>query len=110
MVTELAIRFVAGALVVTLFAVLGDVLKPKSFAGIFGAAPSVALVTFVKDGPGDATIEGRSMMLGAAAMVVYCLVLAVWLKRPGLGAPIKAILAWGVWLVVALSLYGVLLA
>ena len=30
---------------VSLFAVAGDVLRPKSFAGLFGAAPSVALAT-----------------------------------------------------------------
>ena len=29
----------------SLFAILGDPLKPKSFAGLFGAAPSVALAT-----------------------------------------------------------------
>jgi Protein of unknown function (DUF3147) len=40
------VRFVAGGLIVSLFAVLGDVLRPKSFAGLFGAAPSVALATF----------------------------------------------------------------
>jgi hypothetical protein len=40
---ELAFRFIVGGLVVSLFAVLGDVFKPKSFAGLFGAAPSVAM-------------------------------------------------------------------
>jgi hypothetical protein len=34
-----------GGVVVSLFAILGDTLKPKSFAGLFGAAPSVALAT-----------------------------------------------------------------
>lgn len=37
------IRFLIGAVAVSIFAVLGDLLKPKSFAGLFGAAPSVAL-------------------------------------------------------------------
>jgi hypothetical protein len=36
---EYVIRFLAGGLVVSLFAVAGDVLRPKSFAGLFGAAP-----------------------------------------------------------------------
>jgi hypothetical protein len=40
---ELFIRFVVGGTVVSFFAVLGDLLKPKSFAGLLGAAPSVAL-------------------------------------------------------------------
>ena len=39
------IRFLVGGVVVSLFAVLGDVLRPKSFARLFGAAPSVALAT-----------------------------------------------------------------
>ena len=41
---QLVLRFVVGGLVVSLFTVIGDVLKPKSFAGLFGAAPSVALL------------------------------------------------------------------
>ena len=42
---ELVIRFLVGGLVVSLFAVLGEVFRPKSFAGLFGAAPSIALAT-----------------------------------------------------------------
>ena len=41
MLPELAIRFVLGGLIVSAFAVIGDILHPKSFAGIFGAAPIV---------------------------------------------------------------------
>jgi hypothetical protein len=40
--TEYVIRFLVGGAVVS---VLGDLLRPKSFAGLFGAAPSVALAT-----------------------------------------------------------------
>lgn len=43
--TEYVIRFLVGGVVVSAFAMLGDVLRPKSFAGLFGAAPSVALST-----------------------------------------------------------------
>ena len=39
------VRFLIGGIVVSLFATLGDVLRPKSFAGLFGAAPSIALAT-----------------------------------------------------------------
>lgn len=42
---ELALRLFIGGAVVSAFAVLGDMLKPKSFAGLFGAAPSVALAS-----------------------------------------------------------------
>jgi hypothetical protein len=51
---QIAIRFLVGGLVVSGFAIIGDLLKPKSFAGLFGAAPSVALATLgltvAKDG------------------------------------------------------------
>jgi len=42
------LRVVLGGAVVSTFALLGDVLKPKSFAGLFGAAPCVALATLVR--------------------------------------------------------------
>lgn len=41
--TEYVIRFLVGGAVVSAFAMLGDLLRPQSFAGLFGAAPSVAL-------------------------------------------------------------------
>ena len=41
--TEYLIRFLVGGVVVSAFSMLGDLLRPKSFAGLFGAAPSVAL-------------------------------------------------------------------
>jgi hypothetical protein len=43
--SQILIRFFVGGAVVSAFAILGDLLKPKSFAGLFGAAPSVALAT-----------------------------------------------------------------
>jgi hypothetical protein len=47
-------RFIIGGAIVSAFASIGDLLKPKSFAGLFGAAPSVALatlaMTIVSDG------------------------------------------------------------
>ena len=43
--TEYVVRFLIGGLAVSSFAILGDLLRPKSFAGLFGAAPSVALAT-----------------------------------------------------------------
>jgi hypothetical protein len=69
------VRFLAGGLIVSVFAILGDVLRPKSFAGLFGAAPSVALATltlaFLKQGDAYVAHESRSMILGALAMILY---------------------------------------
>ena len=42
---EMLLRFVIGGSVVSAFALLGEVLRPKSFAGLFAAAPSIALAT-----------------------------------------------------------------
>jgi hypothetical protein len=60
---ELFIRFVVGGTVVSCFAVLGDLLKPKSFAGLLGAASSVGLstlsLTVLKDG-----LRGRRKRYG----------------------------------------------
>ena len=39
-VKDLILRFLIGGVVVSAFAALGDMVKPKSFAGLFGAAPS----------------------------------------------------------------------
>lgn len=64
---------------VSFFATIASAFRPKSFAGLFAAAPSVALATItltvLKKGTGYAAIEAQSMMLGAAAFLFYaCLV------------------------------------
>jgi len=41
---EYGLRFLAGGIAASAFAALGDTLRPKSFAGLFGAAPSIALM------------------------------------------------------------------
>jgi hypothetical protein len=46
--TEYVVRFLVGGIVVSAFSMLGDMLRPKSFAGLFGAAPSVALATLAR--------------------------------------------------------------
>ena len=42
---EIILRFILSGAIVTAFAAMDDMLKPKSFAGLFGAAPSVAIAT-----------------------------------------------------------------
>ena len=78
---ESLLRFALGGLVVSAFAVLGEVLKPKSFAGILGAAPSVAVVVLglavAQHGPAYGVSEARSMAVGSAALAVYSAVSAV---------------------------------
>jgi hypothetical protein len=98
---EYLVRFLAGGIVVSSFAVLGDVLRPKSFAGLFGAAPSVALATLSlalwKEGGAYAAIEGRSMILGAFALALYSVAVCQLLMRArwsALAASITAMLLW----------------
>jgi hypothetical protein len=72
---EILLRFIIGGTVVSSFAIVGDIFKPKSFAGLFGAAPSVALATLgltvVSQGRWYAATEARSMIAGAFAFFVY---------------------------------------
>lgn len=107
------IRFCVGGLIVSAFAVLGDIFRPKSFAGLFGAAPSVALATLTltvaKNGAGYAAIEAKSMMIGAVALCCYCQVVS-WVmmrfKWPSLVVTVASVF---IWFAVALGLWFVLL-
>jgi hypothetical protein len=79
-VAEIILRFFVGGTVVCVFAVFADALKPKSFAGLLGAAPSVALATLSltvwKKGSAYAATEAESMIMGAAAFFVYATVVS----------------------------------
>jgi hypothetical protein len=72
---QLIFRFIVGGLIVSLFAAISDALNPKSFAGLFGAAPSVALatlgLTILTVGKAYAAIEARSMIAGALSSCLY---------------------------------------
>jgi hypothetical protein len=101
------VRFLIGGTVVSIFAVLGDVLRPKSFAGLFGAAPSVALatlgLTFWKESTEYVAIEGRSMMIGALALALYSLVVCQLLMRARLSSVLSTGAATVLWLTVAIG-------
>jgi uncharacterized membrane protein (GlpM family) len=111
-VEELAVRFVIGGLVVSSFAVLGDVLKPKSFAGLFSAAPSVALASLglavAQRGSLYARFEAKSMTLGAVAFLLYAWVVSRLLFRGRLPVPATTVATLGLWLLAALGLRGLL--
>jgi hypothetical protein len=105
-------RFLIGGAIVSAFSALGDILKPKSFAGLFGAAPSVGLatlaLTIATDGPAYAAKEARSMIAGAVAMFLYGF-LVLWImfryKPPALLVSTSLIAAWlvtsfGIWFLV----------
>ncbi len=110
---DYVIRFVAGGLVVSVFAMLGDILRPKSFAGLFGAAPSVALATlslaFWADERSYVSVEGRSMVLGAVALAAYSLLVCQLLMRTRCSALAATVAAITAWLAVAIGLEQALL-
>jgi len=108
-VTQLIIRFIVGGLFVSAFALIGSMLKPKSFAGLFGAAPSVALATLAltisKDGKAYAAMEARSMVAGAAALFIYCVLVMLLLKPTRLRTLAATSSTLAVWLGVAIAMW-----
>lgn len=105
---EMFLRAVLGGVIVSTFALFGDVLKPKSFAGLFGAAPSVALATLALSvklhGTAYGSIEGRSMILGAIAFFIYAsLSSRLMMRQKWETLPVTA-LSLIVWLAAALGL------
>lgn len=106
--TEYVIRFIAGGAIVSAFAILGDMLRPKSFAGLLGAAPSVALATLgiavVRHGSQYAAAESWTMIYGAIALGCYGFAVCHILMRFRLAALPASIIAFPVWLAVAFGL------
>jgi hypothetical protein len=106
---DILIRFLIGGLVVSFFSTLADVLRPKSFAGLLGAAPSIALatlgLTIRHNGKMFAAFEARSMVFGAIAFFVYALVVS-WLLRRYRSATLSVALgAMPIWFLVSLGLW-----
>ena len=110
--SQILARFIIGGAMVSAFAIIGDVLKPKSFAGLFGAAPSVALATLamtvVSDGSAYAATEGRSMMAGAIALFIYASFVSRIMMRYKVRAILVTLSLIPLWLGVAGSIYYLL--
>jgi len=102
---------VLGGLIVSAFAALGDALKPKTFAGIFGAAPSVALASlglvFLTKGGAHAAIDGRSMAIGGIALACYSMLVSRLLLRYEWDVAVAAMSSWLVWGLVAFGLWAI---
>ena len=104
---EYGLRFLAGGIAVSAFAALGDSLRPKSFAGLFGAAPSIALATLLitlsQKGAPFVAMEGRSMIVGAFALAAYSWTVCVLLKKFLLSSWAAAMATLVVWFAIALG-------
>jgi uncharacterized membrane protein (GlpM family) len=107
------IRFLIGGAVVSLFATAGDILRPKGFAGLFSAAPSVALATLAltafREGSAYASIEARSMIFGAVALFLYACGCVYLLAQRHVKAGVASMGMLLVWTAIAFSLrFGLL--
>jgi hypothetical protein len=111
--TLLLFRFVVGGLFVSAFATLGTVLKPKSFAGLFGAAPSIALavlaLTVTNEGSVYAAREARSMIAGAIAFLIYAWCTMRFMQRFKPPAILLTSSFAFVWLAAAVGIWSLLL-
>ena len=102
-----------GGLVVSAFATIGGLFKPTSFAGLFAAAPSVALATLAlaisKDGKDFGGTECRSMMVGAAGLCLYSIIVSYLLARFRLSALTATFSAMPLWFLTAFGLWRIFL-
>jgi hypothetical protein len=113
LLADLVLRFVIGGLIVSAFAVVGDILHPTTLAGIFGAAPSVALASlglaFLTRGGAQVAVEGRSMVIGALALGCYSLLVTRLLLHYQWNTIVATGLSWLLWLAVAFGLWAAFL-
>jgi uncharacterized membrane protein (GlpM family) len=110
---DLVVRFLVGGAIVSLFALIADVLKPKGFAGLFGAAPSVALaslgLTIASQGKLYAAMEARSMVAGAAAFLLYALGCLYFIGMRHFKAAPATVALLSIWVAGAFGLWAALL-
>ena len=77
-------------------------------AGLLGAAPSVALATLslavVRNGSAFVATEGRSMVLGAFALLIFSFIVCQLLMRVRMSAAAATGSALVIWMLVAFAL------
>jgi len=107
----LAIKGLLGGGLVVAFSLLAEAVRPKSFAGLFGAAPSIAVaglaVTLVLKGSHEARLQSLGMILGSVAFVIAALVATGLLTK--MSALETSLLSWAAWILAASGLYVLLL-
>lgn len=97
----ICVKALVGGLLVAGFAVLGEMLRPKRFAGIFGASPAVALanllVVGLAKGDGMAAAAATGMIAGVVGLAVACAAGVPAVRR--WGAIRGSAGLWAVWIV-----------
>jgi hypothetical protein len=106
---ELFVRFLLGGVVVSSFAAAGELFKPKTFSGLFGAAPSVAIASlalaYSQHGATYVATEARAMILGSVAMLLYSIACVALLRRKSVPVWFGAGAAWIAWVAAAAGLF-----
>lgn len=109
---SMILRFLAGGAFVSVFAVFGTSLKPKSFAGLFGASPAIALATLLltarTEGARYAATEARSGVIGAFAFCGYAYSVMKVLAPGKTDVKLSAYGLLTVWFVIAFLLWWIL--
>jgi uncharacterized membrane protein (GlpM family) len=95
----LIVKGLAGGSLVLAFALLSEGLSPKRFAGLFSAAPAVALagltIVILDKGAHDAHKNTLGMIAGSAGMVAYAAAVVPLLRR--FRASRAALVGMGAW-------------
>lgn len=108
----LAVKGLVGGTFVVGFALLGQVLEPKRFAGLLSAAPAVALagltITLIDKGAHDARLASVGMIAGGVGMIAYAASVIPLLRRTR--ASVAAFTAVAIWTAVAVVVAVPLLA
>ena|ERR1700739_4125134 len=107
------LRFLIGGVVVSLFSMVAEVVRPKTFAGLFGAAPSIALatlgLTIAQHGKDYAALEARSMILGAIGFFCYATASSWILIRFKPSAMVVTVCLLPFWFLTSIALWFFLL-
>lgn len=110
MLLEYIAKFLAGGLLVCLFALISQACEPKQFAGLFSAAPSVLLaglaLTLLMQGTTTATFTAEGAIAGAVGLICYCFVAIRAIRR--YQALVGSLLSLVCWLVVSFGVFGVM--
>jgi hypothetical protein len=99
---DIVLRFCLGGALVSIFSLFGELFAPKTFGGIFGAAPSVAVASlalaYAHHGSAYVAREAQTMMIGGIGLLAYataCSALVRSRHNVWLGATF-ALAVWGV--------------
>jgi uncharacterized membrane protein (GlpM family) len=95
----IALKGLAGGLLVVAFALVSEALTPKRFAGLFSAAPAVAVaglaIVLLDKGGHDAHQNAVGMLAGSAGMIAYAACAVPLLRRTRASrAAATALTAW----------------